>query len=126
MTATTLRSAGRCRACRAPVFPRPNGARVTDLPPGARFHAGRGLCTRCHPAAHRAGTLIDFARHTLSRDELLDDWVLLRDEGLTYTQAAARIGMPVAALKRALNRARADGDPRAEYARNRQSTGVAS
>lgn len=75
-------------------------------------HAGRGLCTACH-ARHKAhGTLIDFERKSWSREELLNEWVLLRDEGIRMRDAAPRIGVSYDALDRALCRALARGDDR--------------
>jgi hypothetical protein len=52
-------------------------------------------------------------RHT--RDELLDEWVHLRRSGVTVTEAAPRLGLTVAGLTRALERARKAGDPRAQF-----------
>jgi hypothetical protein len=77
--------------------------------------AGRGLCSACHQRAKRDGTLIDYERRSVARDELLDEWEILRGDGCTIPQAAPRLGMTVDALAKALDRARADGDPRARF-----------
>jgi hypothetical protein len=98
----------RCRRCPYPLVP----VRMTGLP-GWRRHAGRGLCDTCRSQARTTGELIDFERFTRSRDELLDDWAVLRAEGYTLRQAAERLGMTQAAFERAYHRARRDGDPRA-------------
>jgi hypothetical protein len=79
------------------------------------MYRGRGLCDPCYHRAQYHGTLIDFERRTVARDELLDDWALLRSEGYTAVQAAPRLGMTPAALLKALDRARRDGDPRARF-----------
>lgn len=81
--------------------------------PAAVTASGRGLCRRCYSRHERRGTLVDFPRTTRSRDELLDDWVLLREQGLDRRAAAARMGMTYSAFDRALVRARSKGDPRA-------------
>lgn len=56
----------------------------------------------CAPAATRAVT--DYERFTRSREDLLDDYVLLRSEGFTWRQCAQRLGMTYVAFKRALLR----------------------
>lgn len=50
------------------------------------------------------------------RDELLDEWVYLRSWGVSREDAARRLGMNQASFKRALERAKAAGDPRARAA----------
>ncbi|MDN5933184.1 MAG: hypothetical protein L0I24_19315 [Pseudonocardia sp.] len=125
-TLPRLRPAGRCAKCRTPMMHRPHGATVAVLPRGRRFLDGRGLCTVCLQAARKIGGHVDYPRRTRTRDELLDDWALVRDEGSTYAQFAQRLGMSTSAVLRALTRARAAGDPRARYALNRRSTGAAA
>jgi hypothetical protein len=48
-----------------------------------------------------------------TRDEVLDDWVILRNRGYTIREAAANMKMKHSALEQALVRARKDGDARA-------------
>ncbi|MGH3598920.1 MAG: hypothetical protein ACRDQH_01365 [Pseudonocardiaceae bacterium] len=55
----------------------------------------------------------DYERRTRSRDDLLDDYVLLREQGCSWPQCAERLGMSYPSFARALLRARAAGDPRA-------------
>jgi hypothetical protein len=98
----------RCRRCPYPLVPVRTAGQA-----GWRRHAGRGLCDSCRSRARANGELIDFERFTRSRDELLDEWVLLRAEGYTMRQAAERLGMAYTAFERAYYRARRDGDPRA-------------
>jgi transposase-like protein len=98
----------RCRRCPYPLVP----VHATGLA-GWRRHAGRGLCEPCHKRVLTTGELIDFERFTRSRDELLDEWVVLRAEGYTMRQAAERLGMTHAGFQRAYHRARRAGDPRA-------------
>ena len=71
-------------------------------------HAGRGLCGSCY---HRLtpDERLDYPRTQMSRDELLEEWELLRSEGCTQRQAAERLGMAYATFDRALLRARAAG-----------------
>ncbi|HEY2763350.1 MAG TPA: hypothetical protein VGJ13_04970 [Pseudonocardiaceae bacterium] len=48
-----------------------------------------------------------------SRDDLLDDYEMLRSEGYDWHQCAARLRIPYPTFERAMLRARKDGDPRA-------------
>lgn len=86
---------------------------VAELPPGVHQHSARGLCARCHWRAEHRGTLSAWPAHLRSRDDVLDDWVILRRRGMNKTQAAAHLGMSFAAFEKAYFRARATGDPRA-------------
>jgi hypothetical protein len=82
---------------------------------GVTCCAGRGLCRRCYKRARLAGRLADYERRSRSADEALDEWTLMRSEGYTVPQAAARMGMSAAALFGALARAKRRGDPRAVF-----------
>jgi hypothetical protein len=112
MTRNTIRQ---CRAC--PTWTAPDRARRQDPNLRARYaeHVARGLCRACYEQANRAGTLEDYPRGTWARDELLDEWDRLRAVGVSVVDAAPRLGMTVAALARALERARKAGDPRARF-----------
>lgn len=50
-----------------------------------------------------------------TRDEVLDALVEIRDEVDTLAQAAELLGMTRSALDKVLERARKDGDPRAQW-----------
>lgn len=106
---------GRCTRCAQPTYPRPAGL---------RFIEGRGLCDLCYPRAHRHGVLVDYERTKRTRDEVMDYWELLRSEGYSKRQAAARIGMSLEAFDRAFHRARRAGDPRALPALHRPPFGT--
>ena len=90
--------------------------RPPSWPPDGRTvgHRGRGLCRGCHARRRRDGTLADAPRATMSADEVLEEWVMLRGEGHTVAQAAERLGMTYGALEKALDRARKRGDERAK------------
>ena len=75
-------------------------------------HQGRGLCNPCYKTLHRDGGLEDYPRTFHAADEVLDDWVLLRDQGYRWKDAAPRIGVSEAALDQTLCRAVRRGDPR--------------
>lgn len=75
-------------------------------------HECRGLCGRCRKRRLQDGTLGEAERRTYSADELLDEWVLLRDDGHRWRDAAARLGVTEAALHKALHVACRRGDPR--------------
>ena len=119
MTSNVLDVSARtvCAGCDTPMRPRPNGATRAQRPSGIRFHGCRGLCQACAGRAHRAGTLPDHPRTTRSRDDVLDDWAVLRTRRCGRRRAAAHLQMTLAAFERHLYRARADGDPRAVLGR---------
>lgn len=104
-----------CSDCRRPMVSQSAMRKDPDLRQKFAAHSCRGLCTTCRKRHTKAGTLIDFERTNHSRDEVLDEWVILRDEGNTVPQAARRLGMTTEAMRRALARARKDGDPRARF-----------
>lgn len=57
--------------------------------------------------------VVDFPRLSISRDDLLDDYVILRGEGYSWMQCAVKLHMKYTTFERAMNRARKDADPRA-------------
>lgn len=72
--------------------------------------AGQGLCSTCYRRAWEKGTL---ERINRTADDVLDEWVWLRDDGYADVRIAAkRMGMTYAALDKALWRARKRGDQR--------------
>lgn len=83
----------------------------------------RGLCPACYWPARSNGTVADWPRSTRSRDDVLDDWVILRAQGYTRRRAAERLGMTLAAFDGAIYRARRDGDPRALPPLTRETSG---
>jgi hypothetical protein len=96
----------RCGKLRAPRA-------AQDVPAQDRI-AYRGLGGCCVAKVIHAGNLADYPRQTHSRDELLDEWEVLRAQGCTYGQAAERLGTTREALERQIYRARAEGDERAK------------
>lgn len=94
----------RCVQCSQPIHPR------NKAPNWASQHAARGLCMHCW---HTTSNRHDTPRLTRSRDELLDDYTILRAQGHTWRQCAQRLNMTYPAFERAMLRARKDGDPRA-------------
>jgi hypothetical protein len=80
---------------------------------GLRRHAARGLCSAC-VARLTPDQLLDFERTNRTRDEVLDDYDLLRRQGHARREIARRIGMNLAALEQCLWRARRVCDPRAK------------
>jgi hypothetical protein len=108
---TTTLTGARVRTCRRCERPMLNQKQATGT--GLRRHAGRGLCTAC-VAQLTPDQLLDFERVTRSRDEMLDDYDLLRRQGHSRREIAERIGTSLATLERCLWRARAACDPRAK------------
>lgn len=74
-------------------------------PPGTRLHDGRGLCEACHDRAIRRGVLMDFERRSRPVDEVVEDWLMLREQGHDRRRAAERMGITHHALEQALLRA---------------------
>lgn len=106
-------------ACGRPMAPQQPTAQqpIAVLPPGHVRHQGRGLCARCHRRHRHAGTLLDFPRIIRSYDDTLEEWDVLRaQEKRTRVEAAARLGMSVTALDKAIEWGLANGDPRAVWA----------
>lgn len=104
-----------CRRCKHPVIPGHIYLAVRWLRERARRMAGRGLCSPCYDQLRRANATYDYARSSIARDDMLDDYRLLRDQGHTARQIADRLAIPVNTLKRALIRAHNDGDPCATH-----------
>lgn len=100
------------RTPRASVPPQCGRCRRFFPPLGDTVHFGRGLCGRCWTKLDEDERL-DHEPTTRHRDDVLDDWLVLREEGHTKAQAAERLGMTFEAFDRAFHRARAAGDPRA-------------
>lgn len=97
-----------CACCGESRAPRA----AQDVPTQDRI-AYRGLGNCCVAKVIHAGNLADYPRQTRSRDDLLDEWEMLRPQGFTYGQAAERLGMTRDALERGIQRGRAAGDERA-------------
>ena len=119
----------RCRRCeRGPLV---HGARWRRLTrperkaTGGVEHCARGLCRTCYVVVLEQGALYDYEPVSRSREEVLDEWELLRSDGVTdLAIAAERIGTTRAALEKCLERARKAGDPRGQVYRNGQLGGV--
>jgi transposase-like protein len=80
---------------------------------GIHRHSGRGLCNPCVRQL-TPDQLLDFERITHTRDEILDDYDLLRRQGYSRRKIAERIGVSLAALEQCIWRARRVCDPRAK------------
>lgn len=76
-----------------------------DHPPGARVHGGRGLCDSCYHFGRVKGFLADFERPSLPAEDLVEEWLILREQGHTRAQAAERLGMKKRSFDTALERA---------------------
>jgi hypothetical protein len=81
--------------------------------PNHKRSRGRSLCSLCYTWARYHGKLVDYPRSTRSRDELLDDYVILRSQGYNWSQCATKLGMSYSAFERAIYRARRARDERA-------------
>jgi hypothetical protein len=82
---------------------------------GYREHGARNLCGTCYTYVRYHDQLGDWPRLIWRRDDLLDEWVWLRDVGVDVIEAAQRIGVSPHALDRALHRAVAAGDDRGRH-----------
>lgn len=105
---------GECVDCGATLVP---SNQWRKLPPadraelrvrGSREHAGRSLCHACWVRRKADGTVIDFERRSLNRDDLLDEWQHFTKSAPTYTANvrlfAVHLGRSYPAVKRALTR----------------------
>jgi transposase-like protein len=93
-----------CRRCgRGPLVLRNTGA------DRRYWHVGRSLCSCCYRTVHRHGRLADYPRRAHRRQDLLDDYELLRSAGAGVGEIAARLGIQRDSLTTALRRARQEG-----------------
>jgi hypothetical protein len=67
-------------------------------------HGGRGLCQPCYGRATRQGYLNDCPRLTVSSAERTKQWLDMKERGWTRTEAAAQMGISLAALEQAITR----------------------
>lgn len=99
-----------CEDCGDPMTYRENLNRFPELKEKLARIGGQGHCRRCYQRARAHGKLEVVVRRA---DDVLDEWVMLRDDGHADVRTAARrMGMTFAALDMALYRARKKGDPR--------------
>lgn len=92
------------------------GLRVVpeDQRVGLALHAARGLCQRCWRKAKANDTLLDLPAKKRMNDEVMEEWELLRTQGVhSIRKAAERMGMTHKALEKAIQRGRERGDSRA-------------
>jgi hypothetical protein len=121
----SYRQVGECRVCGVPMVGKNAWQRGTR-PEGFARHDGHGYCSKHYAQVVRRGQIP--TNHTRergprrryrprpdgrapirTRDEVLEDYLLIRDEVFSVAQAAERMGMTEAALEKALERARKDG-----------------
>lgn len=76
-------------------------------------HTGRGLCDCCWSFLIDTDGLLDYPRLTVTANDVLDDYVILRADGYTWRQCATKLDMSYVAFERAMYRARKNLDPRA-------------
>ena len=103
-----------CAKCACEMVPQDTPA---ELRGGRRVHRARMLCAPCYKVEHRAGNLEAWAPKTTridsaELDSYLDDWEMMRDDGVGMREAAARLGLKVSTFDKILYRARKRGDPR--------------
>lgn len=97
--------------------PRTRAPHCTRCKHPTREVRSRNICRPCIRKLEAMGMLEDFpAAHFVRRDELLDTWKLMVEQGnASVTALAEKLGSSVDAVTAALWRARKDGDPRALY-----------
>lgn len=83
-----------------------------DIPNEVQIR-GRNLCSPCYTYCRWRGTHYDWPSNIRLRDDLLDDYVVLRRQGYNWKECAEQLGMSYKCFERAMNRARKDNDPRA-------------
>lgn len=87
-----------CLECDRPIYPH-----NWTVPPRFRNH-GRGLCGRCYHSLARRGYLNDCPRATHPASQLAKQWLDMKDRGWTRREAAAHLGVTLAALEQAITR----------------------
>jgi hypothetical protein len=107
-----------CLRCGRLVLPHSRATR--DGVPYGQLMQGRGLCTRCYRNVEYHGQLLEYPRLTRSRDELLEDYEVLRRQGYNWRECATILRINYPTFERALLRARAAGDPRARRLNERE------
>lgn len=113
-----------CSECGVPMVSRYAWDRG-DRPEGHSLHAGRGLCRADYVIAYRAGEIEKHGskvRSRRSRQEVLEDYMMIRDEVSSIAHAADRMGMTERALEKALERARKQGVTEARTPHQRRGT----
>ena len=88
---------------------------------GRRRHRGRGLCSACQARARRAGTLIDYERATLAKDEFVEEvYMLVFDRGVkTFKDLGTALGMTSDGVGQGLRVAARAGNEKAALIRSR-------
>ena len=118
---------GDCKGCDSPIVSDGGWRLMTPAErelAGVRRHAGRRLCNRCWKAAKADETRLGTRAPQRKREEVLEEWDLMRSDGVTdLTVAAKRMGMTRHGLQKALERAAKAGDPRAVRHHNDQLSG---
>lgn len=66
------------------------------------WHAARGLIDACYARHKAAGTLLNFPRRTRPAAETREEYEFLKQQGLSDTEVAARLGITRQALQYAL------------------------
>lgn len=67
-----------------------------------------GLCNKCQKRE-----AYGYVRQVRSRDEVLDEYVFMREGGMSKRDIASQLGMAWRSFQRAMQRAFNDNDPRA-------------
>lgn len=123
------RVVGECDTCDIPLISDIDWRRLSDQERVGKARRGKAeRCNRCYKAALRAQdpNKVEGRRaRTIHAEEMLEEWDLLRSDGVTdLTVAAARIGTTRGALQKCLERARHRGDGRAVVYTNQQLGGA--
>lgn len=119
---------GPCKTCGVPMLFEGSWRSIPAKlrPQGWNRHGGLGECNRCRKAAKRAeGSTYGSRAPQMRAEDMLEDWDMLRSDGVTDLNVAARrIGTTKAALQKCLERAAKRGDERAVRWHNDQLGGL--
>ena len=106
-----------CHRCERPMVPNKEWlkadteTRQTWVDTGRVRSMSRGLCTSCYNrlSGRRLGELADYARQTMPRGHVVEEWDHLKTQGaplyVNLKRVAPRLGMSPKALDKALRRA---------------------
>lgn len=76
-----------------------------------RPHAGRGLCHSCHVLTGLDGTRDNYPRTLRRGEDVVEDYVFLREQGADDREIADRLGMHVDELRVMVRRERVSSPP---------------
>lgn len=95
-----------CKICKVPCSHDPRAALYRN---GVARAGARRLCSACLGYVRKDGTVYDYPSVNRAREDFLEDYRTLRDQGLSTREIAERMGIKRDSVTTNLRRARAAG-----------------